>query len=612
MLTVREFQIVTKLLEARKEIRIKDLSTEFGVSTRTIKYDLNNVKYWFRHHELDFHSQPNKGIWIECSEAKRMEMRNEIVYMERRKLYPNQDVRVRRIISILILANDHVTANELAERLVVSRNTILSDLQFVEEHIEPWMLTLERKQRTGYKIYGEEVHIRLLLEHIIQTELSNYEIYQIMARMMRKETQHIHLIMEDRLVAHYQLIEKHMTAALNSSLTQQFHHSDLLTILLRLTISLTRLQMGFTVKTYKLLNISLHEDNPFLLPLMKATYEEACFPLLEDEYLYVSGALEKEKGQMDVAYVTEQIIRYVSGQEGIDYKQDSRLYSNLLAHLSLRFQKGTMYVSEFNPFTEEIKRNHSSLFHHIRKACQTYITTKTVSAQDSFVSFIALHFLVSYENTFKRKQKARALYVCSTGRGVAKLIKNRVEREIPDIDIVAYCSMMEVEDICKKEEVDIIVSIFPITAHVPVIVVEALPTKRDMEAIREQVEKVSSRQSLRLNSSFVQNNKREGSEEISQEIILKGCELTQEFLSIFGHEIEESRKNAFMMHVFLLVHRCYFDQQYDYSVRVEDCTNKHAEVIQRLLVEKGLKVNEAEIMALVQYMNIFESDNKKS
>jgi transcriptional antiterminator len=608
MLTMRELQIVMKLLEARKEMKIKDLSEEFGVSTRTIKYDLNNVKYWCRHHEVDFHSQPNKGIWVECSEAKRLEMRNEMMHLEHRKLYPNQDVRGRRIVSMLVLASDYVTANELAERLTVSRNTILSDLQFVEEYIEPWMLTLERKQRTGYKIYGEEVHVRLLLEHIIQTELSNYEIYQIMARMMRKETQDIHLIMEDTLVAHYQLIEKHMIAAFELASAQHLHHSELLTILLRLTISLTRLQMGFTVKTYKLLNTSLHKDNPFLFTLMKAAYEEACFPLLEDEYLYVSGALGKEASQMDIAHITEQIICYVSDQEKIDYKQDSRLYSNLLAHLSLRFQKGTMYVSEFNPFTEEIKRNHSSLFHHIRKACQTYIATKAVSAQDSFISFIALHFLVSYENTCKRKQKARAVYVCSTGRGVARLIKNRVEREILDVDIVASCSMMEVETICEKEDVDLIISVFPITAHVPVIVVEALPTKRDMEAIREQVEKMSKRQSLRLTSSFVQQTKREDSEEISQEIILKGCELTQELLSMYGHEIEESRKNAFMMHVFLLVHRCYFEQQYEYPVEL----NEQVIAIQRLLEEKELKVKEAEVIALMQYMNVFESDHKRN
>ncbi|GGE79901.1 BglG family transcription antiterminator [Priestia taiwanensis] len=605
MLTMREYQIVTKLLEVRNEIRIKDLSTEFGVSTRTIKYDLNNVKYWFRQHELDFHSQPNKGIWIACSEAKRMEAKHAIMQMERRKLYPNQDVRVRRLISILALTVEYVTANELAERLEVSRNTILSDLQFVEEMIEPWMVTLERKQRTGYKIYGEEIHVRLLLEHIIQTELSNYDIYQIMTRMMKKETQDIHLIIEDQLVAYYHIVEKHMTAMFDSPFMQQFNHSELLTTLLRLTISLTRLQLGFTVKTYKLLHTPPYKDNHtvFLLTLMKITYEEACFPLLEDEYLYVSGAFEKETNQMDIAHVTEQIIRYVSEQEGINYKQDSRLYSNLLAHLSLRFQKGTMHISEFNPFTEEIKRNHTSLFHHIRKACQTYITTRSVSAQDSFIAFLALHFLVSYENTFKKKQRARALYVCSTGRGVAKLLKSRVEREVPDIDIVAYCSMMEIEDICKREEVDLIVSIFPITADVPVIVVEALPTKRDINAIRQQVENVNKRESPRLQGSFVQSHKRENSEEISQEIILKGCELTQELVSLFGPDLEESRKNAFMMHVCLLVHRCYFEQQYEYTGRVEACMNERATIIRRLFFEKDLKINEAEITALVQYMN---------
>ncbi|PGS54246.1 HTH domain-containing protein [Bacillus sp. AFS041924] len=55
---------MTKLFDARSSVRIRDLSNEFQVSTRTIKYDLENVRSWFKDQSVLLHSQTNKGLWV--------------------------------------------------------------------------------------------------------------------------------------------------------------------------------------------------------------------------------------------------------------------------------------------------------------------------------------------------------------------------------------------------------------------------------------------------------------------------------------------------------------------------------------------------------------------
>ncbi|WP_088066774.1 BglG family transcription antiterminator [Gottfriedia luciferensis] len=611
MLTVRELQIVTKLLDARSLVRIKDLSDEFQVSTRTIKYDLENVRSWFKDQSILLHSQTNKGLWVDCDDLMRKELRNQLTQIERFSIYPDQSIRVKRITMLLLLQNEYLSAAELAEKIEVSRNTILSDLNHVEEFVESWMIQLERKQRTGYRLVGQELNLRVLLEHLIFTSLNNYQIYKITTRIMKNVNElETDPILEEQLQSVYSIVEKHMQNTFTSKLSKLIHHSDLLRILIRLTISIMRMNMGTTLKGYRLVDQMHYDDDIsiFVINLMEKIFNELRLPMFEDEYQYISGGLVKETESINLVEITEGIIKHVSLQEGINYYKDSKLYSNLFAHLTIRFQKGAIQFTENNPFTDEIKRNQPSLFKSIQEACHKHIQNQVIAPPDSFIAFIALHFLVSYENTFQNHQKARALYVCSTGRGVAKLIKNRVEKEIKEVEFVTYCSILEVEEICKLEEIDLIVSVFPIESDIPVVVVEAVPTKRDLEDIQNQVTQIVNMGLRKLASKpkLVEKIQNDDAEAISQEILLKGFEISHEILGTFHDEIEENRKSAFMLHIFLMVHRYYFNKQYDqnlYSkVKSLEVNGLRIEKLKQILEEKEIQINETEMITLCQYL----------
>jgi transcriptional antiterminator len=611
MLTARELQISKKLLNSKSPLRIKDLSVEFGVSTRTIKYDLENVRGWYKSQETNVISQTNKGIWIDCSDRERMELRNILTLSERSNIYPDQTVRGRRIVMLLLLTNNYVTASDLAVALNVSRNTILSDLNVVEEFLDSWAIKLERKQRTGYRLLGNELQLRFMLEHIIYNDLDDYEIYKMITRITKGETNiEPGILLVEPLMSVYRIVENHMSDLFFPSLTQLLRLSDLLKIQLRLTFSVTRLNLGHTISSYRVLDPNQHTDQAslFVLSVLEKVHSDMQLPLLEEEYIYISGGMDKENGQMDLIDITEKIINYVAELECVDYQRDPKLFSNLLAHLSLRFQNGTLYLNEMNPIANEIKRNHGELFRNVQDACRKYIKQHAFIAQDSFISYIVLHFLVSFENTFKKKTKVKVLYVCSTGRGVARLIKNRVEKEIPAIEIVAYCSLLEVEDICQDKEVDLIVSVFPVETGIPVVVVEALPSKRDIEALREMVTLLIGTKAP-VSNQLIEDSElslaSEDSETISQEIILKGFEVIHALLEAFPDATKENWKNAFMMHVFLMVHRYHFDKQYDQylytTYQMEENDEEIINKVQSILKDKGMHIHEAEVITLLQY-----------
>lgn len=610
MLTERELKIAIKFLESREPIKIKNLSQEFEVSTRTIKYDLDHVKDWFKAHEMEVDSQPNKGIWVTCDEDKRKRALNKILRNERQNQIPDQNFRLKRILMSMLLDDHYYTAAEFADNLQVSRNTILNDMNFIDELVAPWKIKLERARRRGYRLIGEELHQRLLLEHLICSNLSNYDIYQIMTRITNhEEVVEQAFLMESSLHPIYDVAERHLRDLYEPKASQLLNQSDIIVLMIRITISIKRLILGEAIKGYRVLNKSHYQDNisQFILSFMERVFNDLELPLLENEFLYISGEMKEETSGIDLIQVTNGIIEYVSEQECVDYRKDPKLFSNLFAHLSHRLQKGMFNIVEDNPFAEEIKQHHPSLFESITKACHLYLDKPVMANQDSYPSLIALHFLASLENTFYKRKKIRALYVCSTGRGVARLIKSRVEKEIHDIDLVAYCSIMKVDELCNKEKVDLIISVFPIKSEIPVIVVEPIPTKHDIEKISKITANIMKRYPQHpANPQFEeQGTLNVDSENISQEIILKGFEVYQEILSAFRDYLMEPRLQALQIHVFLMVHRYYFDKEYDdfmYSDHsISEKNKQNLNIIKTILNDKELYVHESELIALLQY-----------
>lgn len=480
----------------------------------------------------------------------------------------------------------------------------MNDIKQVDELLQPWGIELERKHRTGYRLVGEELSLRLLFEHLIHADMTNSEVYKIMSRVTCRDSLGEGLSLFSDVLPFYKIVEKHMAELFLAAPKQVLHESDVLRLLFRLTISITRMNAKFTMNDYRILTKVEHTN--LTVQLMEKVCQQMQYPLFEEEYRYVSGERANNLNQIDIVKVTKEIIQYVSEIQGVHYHKDPKLFNNLFAHLSLRFHKGEINFTEINPFTKELKREYTLLFSAIQKACQMYLVPQKVSVPDSFISLIVLHFIVSFEKRLNQKGKIRTLYVCSTGRGVARLIKNRVEREIYDIDIVKNCSIMEVEEICIKEEVDLIISVFPIETVIPIVIVDPLPSKRDIETIKNKVKELLRFKNYQFNNLLESNEEKIGSRDtefISQEIILKGFEINQEVQLVFADEIEASKKQALMLHISLMVHRYYFDKQYDnYSISSNHSHEKEdIKRIKDILDIHELQVHEAEIIAILQY-----------
>lgn len=609
-ITKRQIQVLLQFLENAEPITTKELAKQQNVSVRTIKYDLDDIRLWLQERKHDLTSKRSQGVWLELSDSERIKLKSELMDVDRLELFADQTLRLDRLSIHLMLTNQAITSFELADRLMVSKDTILNDLEILEKQLKEQGMTLERLPRKGFLISGPEHQVRLLIEEVLQKELTDYDIYKIMELLLQSEKQEGYELYSSKGTA-FQAVFNQVLADMRHLLKQidtaELNYAELLNMLIRVAIVTVRLQNEYTIGRYQLL-YDPKEQQELSYLLMQQVFAHYQLPLFEDEYRYIYSDTFENDLQQDVMALTENLIQKVSKKIHYSFSNDPQLLTNLYAHLSMRLSRKQKFVNEYNPFKDDIKAKYPELFDAIETVVRREIRGKSVLINDSFIAYIALHFLVSYEKEVDSRS-VRAVYVCSTGLGVTSLIKQKISEELSNIEIAAFASVLNAQEIIKQKEPELVISIFPIEGMTcEFIKVHPLPTKQDLEKIQQAVKKILSQspqqgtKKLRLEPA----GNRTSLEDFSKELILQAYTIYEKLLCLFQEQLNQEYREAFLLHVFLMVHRITFDQQYMMEGNKTDdadkITSTYNKEIEQLFTEHNLAINQSEINALFAYI----------
>lgn len=605
-LSKREIQVLLHLLSLEEGITTKQLAEIFQVSVRTIKYDLENIREWLTEQNVELQTRRNKGIWLELPDSTRMTLKNEVLNVERFKTYPSQDIRQDKLLFSLLTIKE-TTSYELARLLSVSRNTIVNDLSAIEELLQQYELTLYTKSGQGVSIQGAEAQIRLLMEYLLSKEVTEHDVYQMMHQLTSyDETRQIYGILHIAKETIFQEIHEISVKAMMSLLQErnfEWNYAEILSITLRTAIAATRMRLSETIGGYKVL---AKQQNDLPYQLMKEVFECVELPLLSDEYSYIYSDLTEQYREKDIAKVTKELIDEVSQTMNLPFDEDTQLFTNLFAHLSLRLAKKYQFINEYNPFVEDIKAKYPQIFLAISRAAKKMIVNSALILNDSFLAYIALHFLVAYEKTERKNFIVQAVYVCSTGLGVTSLIEQKMSEEISNIEMVGFASVMEVQKVLEEKKPDLVLSIFPIeNLNCSFIQVSPLPTKEDITLIQKEVDRLLDEKRLRDEPRLLPKKKEvrlPKLQEESKEVLIRSYYVYADLLQLFGEKLVSEYKEAFLLHVMLMTHRIMFESQYEQDSGFDDLSQAMKEKIQAVFKKNDLFINQAEIAALMNYV----------
>ncbi len=506
-LTNRQSAMVQTFLEEKTPITAKELSTRLGVSTRTIRYDLDAVEFWLKTKGVKLLRKPKIGIWIDLEQANATEIRKYISTNNPYTIVLTQEERVFYILLELLKCDEVFTSDGISEKLGVSRATIIKDLKEVKKLVVTNGLKLVSRQGVGYKVEGSEEDIRKLMGKLFlyfeDTQnllklLSNFEEELIFSNDHLKEVSMSVNIAE---------IKK---AIKSSKKVYSFWipDSSYVALVVHILIALYRLLNGLKIEIPRERIEFVKENTEYLIAkeigsYLSNTYNieipEAEIANITIHLLSANLKLENKENEevtennitiIEIA-VTE-MLQTVEKELILSSDSLQSLKADLVSHLKLSMKKYKLDIDTENPFLDQIKEGYHNLYHLAEKMAVVYTKRTNIVLSEHEIGYIALYLAV-YKERSKGRGHKKTLIVCSTGKGSAQILATKVKNNLPELEILDVISIFELEDKNHLiDEVDFIISTIDVhVSNKPVFKVNPFITNNELNVIRNNIYKDS-------------------------------------------------------------------------------------------------------------------------
>jgi transcriptional antiterminator/mannitol/fructose-specific phosphotransferase system IIA component (Ntr-type) len=508
----RSREILKILANESKPLTINAIAMRLDVSNRSIRNDLNDLDAFLhsKYPGIQLFKKPRIGVWLE-TDAKNQNLLDRLLKESSSYTSPfSAEDRRFFLIKKLLLTQSHLTMQQLADELFVSRVTVYNDLEDVESWLKPYEITLKRKQKEGVSLHGNEQQIRNAMADlldILKTDQDLEDILQINDGMMDSRIDYVNYLQLKELFPDTDLngIE---TILKNAERDSEFPLAEeaFTCLLIHIAISMERIKKNKDIKmeSDQLLAIQQKKEYEIACKIAKGVEEIYKLKIPEAEVGYISLHILGSKMQQGftidksediiensddhVRVLAKEIINLVGIVLSTDLHSDQQLLTGLILHLRPTINRLKYGLRLKNPLLDEIKLKYPSIFGAAWSSSVLFEKHYGIKVTEEEVAYLAMHFGAALE---RKKTLTRAVIVCSSGIGTAQLAAVRLEHSISDLKIIEITSVNDVSKI-KSLNYDIIISTIPLRGYdKPVVLINPLVSDRDIQNIRKYINNVS-------------------------------------------------------------------------------------------------------------------------
>ena len=514
-LTGRCYMVVQYLLMHDAPVTAEQLARSFGVSTRTIRYDLEEIEEFLKTKEVVLNKKSKVGIWIEnrlqAKEALEINIDDTGDYYSQ---VLSEKERKSVILSTLLESQDYLTFQALAGRANVSRSTIIKDFVDVEKWLNKRNIQVSKKAKLGVKIACSEKEWRKAIIDYIYENFDNDSIIRFLKENVHKKWQNNRIdLFKQRYInslfnENEQIAFEGYFKNIEGELGVKFSDAAFAGLMIHFGIAVKRLNRGKVIfmphaqlealklkREYKAAQKYASElENEFKVDIPDSELGYITLHLIgakiRDEYK--KDTTEEVDEDIEVGLVKE-FIDEVGYLLGVDLNQDEDLKRNLLIHIKPSINRIRYDMDIYNPILKDIMDNYTNIFNATKKAAQELYSTLELKVNDDEIGFLTMHIGAAIERTKEaRKENVyRALLVCASGIGTAKMLSSRLESEFTQIEIVGEVPLDELPEYVD-DSIDIVISTLPIDDMIikPVVCVSPLLTGRDILSIKSAIKEL--------------------------------------------------------------------------------------------------------------------------
>ncbi len=478
MLNTKNINILSKIIEEKGITNIKTLADLFGVTERSIRYDLDLINEFFQENNFEPFEKGKKG---EINFKDLEKVRKYIIQNFSKEDFSSEG----RIAYILmkIYFEDIINLNHLADELYISRSTIRNAMVEIKNYLKKYNLSVELKGNIGLELCGNEENIRKSILSFLGANtlniIENEIIESYLAEYFDFDMTHVHTFIN--------YIQKKLDKLISD---EAFN-----TIATYLFISIYRRK-----KNKKITEINnfrfLTETNEYKIidssiALLEANYD-ITFNKEEigkiSEFVIGSHSFNFSKSYyenwVELEIKIKELIDRIGKEVAVNLNNDEELLKGLINHIIPTLYRLKNRIEFQNSIYDEVYKNYQKLFDIIEKNLVLIEKNMSIKFSKEEIAYLVVHFKGAIDrNSYNTYEKTKLLLVCNFGYGSSKLLAQKIKDNfnVEIVDIIPKYLLGKKN--YKVEEVDYIISTIEIEfeSNIPKILVNPMLNREDID-----------------------------------------------------------------------------------------------------------------------------------
>lgn len=475
-----------RLLAERGEFDLEKVAADFGVSVRSIRYDIDDLNVLL----LDLSRYDAIVVRQKAAQLQRDVPRRKIMELSfaRGRDYNVSPLSTheRVLLSVFTLCwlDDFITVQSLADDYQVSRVTVSRDLQKVREYYEAHGIAFEGNRGKGVRIVADEKTRRRVIAQVLRdygTTVglhSGLEVADYLKWFSEQELRSIEDIVRE--------------AEAQAGLYLDDVAFEAMVVHIALSIKRSETQMGMPTAPMAAGTLDVgslqYQMADHIVRQVESVFGVS---LPEAEHYYIEVHIGARSSEAAASSTRDAVIEFmcmstiaeVSRELGVDLTHDTHLYDRLLRHvLGSVYRKQAGLLLE-NPLRDELLEGYAEHAAIVRRALDDNGLSQLMEITDDEVTYVLLHFEAALVGDgSERMRHANVVVVCSTGVGTAELLAAELRRSF-DVNIIANVPSHRARGLVGDVGIDLVVSTVELDVSVPCVVVRPIPREDDMDRI---------------------------------------------------------------------------------------------------------------------------------
>ena len=439
-ITTRQRDLLQYLFTNYSYVTLEQLARRFNVGKRTVWNDLKQLDAFLKLEASAFiDSKPGLGIKLVASETEIKLIKEKLKTINLRVLTATERVLLS---ALLLLANEEITFDLLANACRVSRQTVIRSFSKVQDLFIQNNLSIDKKQGKGVSVVGDEFSIRKLFELVLLNPSIEESIGEI--------------IYEYSSIGSFSFQAQQLIAELNDKLNTTFVDSKKAKVIIE--FCMVRINSGHLLDIIQVENEGIDVFDEVIARYIVNRAEQVYVKnILFFTRLSHINTLET-KIDDDASKIATYLLERLHLLQETNEEVIKQIIDGFTQHLRIAIYRIKNKIVIKNELLNQIKISIPLIYEFTKNELIHCEREFEIEFDENEIAYISMYISSIYENSLAVNASITVLLVCSFGLATSSILKSRIIPIIPNCTLIGPHCENDAIEYCKNHKIDLIIS----------------------------------------------------------------------------------------------------------------------------------------------------------